>query len=75
MILTQDYKIPDDLMSVVDSMLFKPRALSQPKVLIYSASTLSRAHGVLRRNFNEDFIEGSLLKQLIGIFVAKPLQS
>ena len=34
-------------------------------VVIYKASTLSRAQGVRRRNFSEDLIEGSLLKQLI----------
>lgn len=31
---------------------------------MYNDSTLSLAHWVLRKNFNEDFTEGSLLKQL-----------
>ena len=33
----------------------------------YKCSTFSRAQGVRRRNFKEDFIDGLLLKQLIFI--------
>ena len=36
-------------------------------VEIYKLSTLSLAHGVLRKNFRDDLIDGSLLKQLILI--------
>lgn len=35
------------------------------KVSTYKDSTLSLAHCVFRRNFNELFIDGSLQKQLI----------
>jgi len=45
------------------------------KVEIYKRSTFSLAHGVLRKNFNEDLMEGLLLKQLMSIFSAKPSQS
>ena len=34
-------------------------------VAMYKASTLSRAHGVLRKNFSDDLIDGSFLKQLM----------
>lgn len=34
---------------------------------IYKSSTLSLAHWVLRKNFSDDLIDGSLLKQLILI--------
>jgi hypothetical protein len=45
------------------------------KVLIYKFSTFSLAQGVLRKNFSDDFTEGSLLKQLILILPANPSQS
>lgn len=41
------------------------------KVEMYSCSTLLRAHGVLRKNFNVDFTEGSFLKQFKRIFSAR----
>jgi len=44
-------------------------------VAIYSISTFSLAHGVLRKNFSDDFIDGSFLKQFVPIFSAIPSQS
>jgi len=35
--------------------------------LIYKSSTFFRAQGVLRKNFNDEFIVGLLVKQLILI--------
>jgi hypothetical protein len=43
-------------------------------VEIYKLSTFSLAHGVRRKNFNEDFIDGSTLKQLISIRCAMSSQ-
>ena len=42
------------------------------KVERYSCSTLSLAHGVRRKNFNEDLTEGLLLKQLMLTCCASP---
>ncbi len=36
----------------------------------YRRSTFSLAQGVLRKNFNDDFMEGLLLKQLMSILSA-----
>ena len=36
-------------------------------VEMYKSSTLSLAHWILRKNFSEDFTDGSLLKQFILI--------
>ena len=40
----------------------------------YKASTLSLAHGVLRRNLRLDLMLGSLIKQLTGMRSARPSQ-
>jgi hypothetical protein len=40
----------------------------------YKLSTLSLAHGVLRKNFSDDLIDGLLLKQLILFLCAIPSQ-
>ena len=40
----------------------------------YKLSTLSLAHGVLRKNFSDDFTDGLLLKQLMLIRWARPSQ-
>lgn len=40
----------------------------------YKLSTLSLAHCVLRKNLSDDFIEGSLLKQLMSILFANSSQ-
>ena len=42
------------------------------KLAMYNASTLSLAQGVLRKNFSDDLIEGSFLKQLMLIRLASP---
>lgn len=46
----------------------------QENVLMYNASTLSLAHCVLRRNFKDDLIDGSLSKQLTRTSRYNPLQ-
>jgi hypothetical protein len=45
-----------------------------PNVAIYKFSTLSLAQGVLRKNFKDDLIDGSILKQLILILLANSSQ-
>ena len=62
---------PDTLVSALGSesgrFTLVPGSL---KVATYKSSTLLRAHWVLRKNFNDDLIDGSLLKQLIRILLA-----
>ncbi len=40
----------------------------------YNCSTLSRAQGVFRKNFSEEFMEGSFLKQLMLMMAANSSQ-
>jgi len=41
---------------------------------MYKLSTLSLAHWVLRKNFNDDLMDGSILKQFMLILCANPSQ-
>lgn len=51
-----------------------PHGDGRENVDMYKPSTLSLAHWVLRRNFSDDFTDGSVLKQFTSILCAKPSQ-